>query len=219
MSFLMFKLLFAAMALGLLVVVGLIVRQIMSKRQPSEPKATHEAALKAPKLRKPTLGKKESEPEPEEPASAPARRRQLQSFAEAERNAAEAETVVLPVAIPEPETQAETDDADVMAGSETEVEVAPAQPEAEPEANEPQALDYNEVVLGRLEEAFEALQEGELTLDAYHARIQAEFAAVEEHIAALEGDGDSADLETALTAREAVLWCLDWAEEQASAES
>ncbi|HEX8055531.1 MAG TPA: hypothetical protein VF481_02620, partial [Novosphingobium sp.] len=59
---------------------------------------------------------------------------------------------------------------------------------------------------------------GEISLADYRQRIEAEHAAVEARIAALQPAGESAELDAALAAQESVQWCLDWAEEQAGAE-
>jgi hypothetical protein len=222
MSFMVFQLLFALVALALVVIAVIVVRQLAAKRRLgeqalSEPELPGAAEAKAPKLRM-GLGRKAPEPEPEAEEAAPPRRRQLHSFAEAERTAAEADAVVLPVLEPAVEPEAEP----VLEAS-----FAPAA-EAEPEAEHSaefeaehmtdEALDYGEAVMGRLEEAFEDLQAGDITLDAYRQRMQSERAAVEARIAALQPAGDSAELDAAQAAHESVLWCLDWAEEQVSAE-
>jgi hypothetical protein len=75
--------------------------------------------------------------------------------------------------------------------------------------------DYGQAVLDRLEEAFEALQAGEIALEAYRTRVLAEQAAVEARIAVLQTDVESDELDAALAAQESVRWCLDWADEQA----
>lgn len=222
MSFMVFQLLFAVLALGLLVVAGLIVRQIVRKR-PSAQAAIElappsEAEPRAPKLRMPSLRKQAAEPDPEPEAPLPVRRRQLNSFAEAERSAAEADAVVLPVPVCEPDiTEPTSNGPDLPAEPETAFETAPkpaGESAPEVEATTEQALDYGEAVLGRLEEAFEDLQDEEISLGTYRERVLAEQAAVERRIAALQPGGDSADLDAALVARESVRWCLDWAEEQ-----
>lgn len=224
MSFMVFQLLFAVIALALVVVAVLVVRQIARKGRSNEPAPSSLVEPKAPKLRMPGLGRKVPEPEPQSDEPAPPRRRQLHSFVEAERSAAEIDTVVLPVPEPEPEAEAAPEiEARPAVEPIAEIEFEPepekapaAELEAKPMTEE--ALDYSEVVLARLEVAFEDLQGGEITLEAYRARMQAEQAAVEARVAALQPGGDSAELDAALAARESVLWCLDWAEEQASAE-
>lgn len=232
MSFMVFQLLFAVVAVALVVVAVLIVRQLAAKRQSSESLPSEFAASEipspplaepqAPKLRIPGLGRKAPEREPEADEPLPPRRRQLHSFAEAERNAAEADAVVLPVLEPEAEAEPEVEpeqmaQTDLAPQFEAEPEEAPAA-ELEAEHMTDEALDYSEAVLGRLEEAFEELQGGEITLATYRERMQAEQAAVEARVAALQPGGESAELDAALAARDSVLWCLDWAEEQASAD-
>lgn len=233
MSFLVFQLIFAAVALALVVVVVLLVRQMMTKRQAREGGASEApSALVVEPQPRFGLGRKvaEQEPEPAADAPQPARRRQLHSFAEAERVAAEADAVVLPVLEPEmkAEPEFEAEPITQVAVEEVVAEEAAAEPMTEPEETPlteldaedmtGAALDYSEAVLGRLEEAFESLQNGEVTLAAYRQRIEAEHAAVEARIAALRPAGESAELDAALAAQESVQWCLDWAEEQANAE-
>ena len=219
MSFMVFQLVFAVIALALVVVAGLIVRQIVRKGR-NAPKAPREAQPKAAALRMPSLGRKAAKPEPEPDTPAPARRRQLHSFAEAERSAAEAEAVVLPVPASEPEAaEPVAYEAQPPAASERRYETAPETGQdiqLEAEGMTEQALDYSEAVLGRLEEAFEDLQDEDITLGDYRERVLAELAAVEHRIAALQLHGASADLDAALVARDSVRWCLDWADDQAS---
>jgi hypothetical protein len=222
-----FQLLFALVAVAMVVVVVVVLWQLASKRRSGEQASSEHARVaepKAPKLRMPSLGRKAPEPEPESDEPAPVRRRQLHSFAEAERSAAEADAVVLPVLEPEMEAAPEVEpvaehvaEVEPIAEPATAVEAEP-ESELEAEHRTGEALDYSEAVLARLEEAFEDLQDGEITLAAYRERMQAEQAAVEARVAALQPAGDSAELDAALAARDSVLWCLDWAEEQASAE-
>ena len=211
MSFMVFQLLFALVALALVAVLVIVVRQLARKRQSSG-----DASSEPPAPRMPGLGRKAAQPEPEADGAAPMRRRQLQSFAAAERSAAEADAVVLPMLEPETEAAPEIEPVpDVAPIAEPEAAFA-AEPETEHGTEE--ALDYAEAVLGRLEEAFEDLQDDEITLNAYRERMQAERAAVEVRIAALQPAGASAELDAALAARDSVLWCLDWAEKQAGAD-
>lgn len=230
MSFLVFQLVFAAVALALVVVVALLARQLIARRQAREMGLSEVPSTVVAEPQPQSrfgLGRKAAEPDPEPAADAPpvVRRRQLHSFAEAERVAAEADTVALPVlepeetaepeVEPEPITQVSVEAFAVEAAEDP--EAAPLTP-LDPEDMTDAALDYSEAVLGRLEEAFEGLQSGELTLAAYRQRIEGEQAAVEARIAALQPAGDSAELDAALAAQESVQWCLDWAEEQAGAE-
>ena len=228
MSFMVFQLLFALVALALVVIAVIVVRQLAAKRRlgeqaSSEPELPGAAEARAPKLRM-GLGRKAPEPEPEAEEEAPVRRRQLHSFAEAERTAAEADAVVLPVLEPVVEPEAEPAPAPepvLEASFAPEAEAEPEEEhsaEFEAEHTTYEALDYGEAVMGRLEEAFEDLQAGDITLDAYRQRMQSERAAVEARIAALQPAGDSAELDAAQAAHDSVLWCLDWAEEQVSAE-
>lgn len=233
MSFLVFQLIFAAVALALVAVVVLLVRQFVARRQAREAGVGEvQPAFVAEPQPRFGLGRKAAEPEPEAVADAPpvARRRQLHSFAEAERVAAEADAVALPVLEPEMKAEPafEAEPITQIAVEEVPLEQAATEPMAEPEEAPSTeldagdmtdaALDYSEAVLGRLEEAFESLQGGELTLAAYRQRVEAEHAAVEARISALQHAGESADLDAALAAQESVQWCLDWAEEQANAE-
>lgn len=81
MSFFMFQLIFAGLAIVLLVVGGLIVREL--RRRSASPKA-RPTPTKAARPRKPRAARTAPEPEPESPP--PPRRRQLQSFVENERS-------------------------------------------------------------------------------------------------------------------------------------
>lgn len=233
MSFLVFQLIFAVVALALIAVVVLLVRQLLAKRQAREAGIGEaQSTVVAEPQPRFGLGRKVAEPEPEPAVEAPqpARRRQLHSFAEAERVAAEADAVVLPVLEPEMKAEPtfEAEPITQIAVEEVAIEQDYGEPVAEPEEAPlteldaedmtDAALDYSEAVLGRLEEAFESLQNGELTLAAYRQRIEAEHAAVAARIAALQPGGESAELDAALAAQESVQWCLDWAEEQAGAE-
>jgi len=209
MSFLLFKLLFAGVVIALLLVAGLIVRSLRRKRQGAAPPPQQTAPQQAAPARsfasrrqKPAA---EDEAEPAEPAAP--RRRQLKTFADAERVLVEPGLLAEPIAptetAPPPESEPEP--------------AAVAEAEAEP-ADEPAdtaGSDYGQVVLDRLEQAFEALQAGEIALPAYRARVAAEEAEVEQRIAVLQKDVESDELDAALAARESVRWCLNWADEQA----
>lgn len=187
------KLLFVTLALALLVVVVLIVRQVLRKRdgQPAAPRPRK--AAPAPKPRGRAREKADPEPEPSPPSP---RRRQLHSFAESERAA----TVELEPSIPFPEAPAD--------------EPAPLAEQELSTAATPDPTSFDAEVLARLEAAFEGLQAGEFSLQAYRELLLAEKAAIERRIALLESGGDGPELEAALTARESVQWCLDWAAQQ-----
>ena len=225
MPYFAFKMLFAALALGLLVVMILIARQTWRQRQaracrPRE-KATREARTVKPRA---GLGRKNPTapiPEPAEPP--PARRRQLASFATSEREAAQAQADALSL------PTAGNDRADEDGGAPMpQVEPQP-EPELEPERVAETAIEadapmltasapaaFEQAVLERLELAFEAFQSGEVSLDGYRARVLAEESGVERQIARHQADGDEYELEGAIAAREAVRWCLDWADEHGS---
>ena len=208
MSFFVFKLIFAVIALALLVVAGFIVRNHRRGRQAVNPATARPPEPKAARLKMPSLAKKAPDPAPEEPATP--RRRQLHSFAEAEKTAAE--EAAAPQA--EPLAEIESDAA----------EPAVPQPIDEPadegyDFTDHYADDYAQAVLGRLEQAFEALQAGEMALPAYRERVRAEQVAVEQRIAALEREIESDELDAALAARESVRWCLDWADAQAGEQA
>lgn len=152
--------------------------------------------------------------------AAPTRRRQLQSFVDTEWDTPPEpmpEATAAPQSGPEPEPEPFAPlvaDFTPVAAEPFAEPLPPAPVEAESE-HVPAALpDYDQAVLGRLEEAFEALQAGEITLDTYRERILAEEAAVDRRVAMLEAEGDSADLQAALVAQESVRWCLDWANDQ-----
>lgn len=161
--------------------------------------------------------------------AAPTRRRQLQSFVDTEWDTPpEPMPEAVPVAQfepdptlePKPESEPETftPPAADLTPAAPEPFAEPASPpsmEADPEEIEDPALpDYDQAVLGRLEEAFEALQAGDITLDSYRKLILAEEDAVDRRVAMLEIEGDSAKLQAALVAQESVRWCLDWANDQ-----
>ncbi len=227
MSFTVFKLLFAAIALALVVVVVLVVRKYRRERHDAVPRSKAQPRAESaekPGRKKPGLGRKAPKPEPEltpdEPP--PPRRRQLHSFAEAERNAAgeiEAEwaaPAAKPALTPMGMTPAEiTPEAE----PEPEADLAPEPtPAPIPTSFVPPEPDYSQAVMNRLEEAFEALQEGEITLPVYRERLLGEDEAVGHRIAVLQSAGDSEELDAAIAARGSVRWCLDWADEQARAQ-
>jgi hypothetical protein len=83
-----------------------------------------------------------------------------------------------------------------------------------PDPDWPDASSFEQTILAQLETEFEALQAGEIALDAYRARILALQATVEAHVAQHQQSGDEIALEGGLAARESVRWCLDWADEQ-----
>lgn len=184
MSFFVFELIFAGLALGLLVIVFFIMRQLRRDREAKAGSAPVQAKPAVAKPRLPSLGRKPPEPEPE-PGPPPVRKRQLRSLSEVERDAAE-------------EVKVEADEAEA--------------PPAEPVGAEPPK--FNQRVLARLEAVFERLQAEEISLDAYVAQVLAEQAEVDQRIAALRAAGDSTELDEALAAQQSVRWCLDWATER-----
>jgi hypothetical protein len=203
MPFLAFEPILAAVAILFLVVIGFTVRGLRRKRQAAagQPNAEPERQPESRPSEAPLPGLKKNAPEPDpEPAegSVP-RRRQLHSFAEAAAvEADEGETLtVLPEA-----PAAEAWPADTALA---ETPDAPAQDES---------ADFEQAVLARLEEAFDALESGALTLDAYVARVEATEAEVEQRIAERSDDTDPTELDAALAARESVRWCLNWAKER-----
>ncbi|MCW1429876.1 hypothetical protein [Novosphingobium sp. JCM 18896] len=186
-------------------------------------------AMVAWRRRKPKGPTLEGVPNPTEVVPAePTRRRQLQSFVDTEWDTppepmpeAVPATQFEPEPEPEPEPEQEPETftplaADFAPAPEPFAEPA-TQPaaEAEPAETEDDApADYDQAVLGRLEEAFEALQAREITLDNYRKLILAEEDAVDRRVAMLEAEGDSDELQAALVAQESVRWCLDWANDQ-----
>ncbi len=208
MSFLLFKLLFAGVVIALLLVAGLIVRNLRHKRQGAAPPLQQTAPQQAAPARSfaSRRQKPAAEDEAEPAEAAPPRRRQLKTFADAER------VLVEPALLAEPIAPTET--------------APPPEPEAVPaaeaeSADEPADAaggDYGQVVLDRLEQAFEALQAGEIPLSTYRARVTAEQVEVEQRIAVLQNDVESDELDAALAARESVRWCLNWADEQAGSQ-
>jgi hypothetical protein len=208
MSFALFLLIYAAIAIALVAVVWLILREVRRKRldkvQPLRPPEPRDRP--APKVRLPARRKTTAEPEPETPP--PPRRRQLQTFADAEKAAAEHQSID---AVPEPNAPDAPGDADAVPEPDTPDAVADADVPVIPVETE---TDYAQAVLDRLEDVFERFQAGDITLDAYRAEVQAEQAAIDQRIAALDHDPDSAAMAAALAARESARWCLDWADEQ-----
>ncbi|MEJ5978171.1 hypothetical protein WG901_16075 [Novosphingobium sp. PS1R-30] len=160
--------------------------------------------------------------ETEAAPAVPARRRQLQSFVDTEWDTPpeplpEAAPTQQSAFEPEMEFRPPAPLAADFAPDEAEPIVessARSSPEAEPEDAYTSLPDYDQAVLGRLEEAFEALQAGEITIETYRQHILAEAATVDARVAMLEAEGDSADLQAALVAQESVRWCLDWANDQ-----
>lgn len=210
MSYLVFQLMFAALAVALAVVAALIVREVRKRRavdRPTEKNGEERAGAEAPQPRKVGLGRKAASPAP---AEVPARRRQLQSFVEQER---QAEGMEAPPIAPEAAAQPLPEPA-----NETGLEDAPdsgPEPDLASESDLGPEPDLDRAVMGRLEAAFEALQAGEITLDAYRERIEAEEAALDRRIATLGSSAGEPELDAALAARESVRWCLGWADEQA----
>lgn len=200
MPLLIFELAFASVALGLLAVVVLIVRNLRRKRAaPAEAK---------PKGVKPDMpGKSVQAAGPESDIPPQQRRRQLRSLSEVEQSEAEAVVAAEPTA--------ELPAAEPVAAEAPAVEPAVA-PIAEPTAGEDPTVEdgYAEAVLAQLEAAFERLEAQEITLDTYTAQLVAEQSAVDRRIADLRAHGTSEELEQALAAAESVRWCLDWAAEQ-----
>lgn len=219
MPFFAFKLLFAALALILLVLLVFIARQAWRKR-PSPPPAATRPGAKAPQQRVGLGRKTPANPVPDPATPPPPRRRQLASFAASEREAAEADAVTLPSV-----TAAMAEEPDIEGNSQAQAAHAP-----EPEINAdmattaivaetselpvPKPAEFERAVLGRLESAFDAFQAGDVTLDGYRARVLAEEGEVERQIAHHQAKGDAYELEAAIAARESVRWCLDWADEQ-----
>lgn len=136
------------------------------------------------------------------PAEAPTRKRQLRPISELEEDlppSPDAEESV--AAIPEP-----------AAGP---MPAPEAEPEPEPEFVPEQDLNFSATVLARLEQAFERLQDGKITLAEYVLEVQGEQATVEAHLTALyTRDADPAVIDDAISAQDAVRWCLDWARDQ-----
>jgi hypothetical protein len=192
MPFPAFELILAAVAIILLVVIGIMVRGLRRRRQAGTDQPNAEPELKPAEAPLPGL-KMAPEAEP-----AAVRRRQLTSFAEAaaEANAGDTLTVLpkAPAVEAWPSDTALAETPDALAHDE--------------------GRDFERAVLARLEEAFDALESGALTLDAYLARVEAEAGAVERHIAELSDDTDPTEVDAALAARESVRWCLNWAKEQ-----
>jgi hypothetical protein len=88
MPFILFQLLFAAVAIALAVVLFLIVRRLRNDREP--PALIPREPKPASRPRLPALGRKAAEPPPA-PAPPPARKRQLRSLSEVERDTAKAD--------------------------------------------------------------------------------------------------------------------------------
>jgi hypothetical protein len=85
MPFILFQLLFAAVAIALAIVLFLIMRRLRNDREP--PALILREPKPASRPRLPALGRKAAEPPPA-PAPPPARKRQLRSLSEVERDTA-----------------------------------------------------------------------------------------------------------------------------------
>lgn len=108
------------------------------------------------------------------------------------------------------------------------VEEQPSPSEAELQAvDAPAPADDQEpgasfatAVMAKLEEAFELYQAQDISLEAYGGLVAAEQASVERRISELRSGGSSQDaLDDAEAAREAVEWCLQWAEDIAKGQT
>lgn len=190
MSFVIFQVVFAALAMALLAVIVLIAREVRARRAARREKASGDVEAAVPGPRPAGIGRKAAPAA--DPASDPAeparpRRRQLQSFVEQERGIEPEPLPHAPVLQPE----------------------APAELPADPEPDG----DLGQTVLARLEQAFDALEAGTIALGTYRERVREEEAALEARIAALGPDASGPELEAALAARESVRWCLNWADE------
>jgi hypothetical protein len=198
MPFLAFELIFGIVAIALVALTGLIVRAVRRKRQADSPQAADAPAEPEPARASRASLEKAAAPEPQSGNPPAPRRRQLASFAEAATDETRLVLAEVATALPSAPSVAIGSDAAALART---------------------ALDdrseYDLVVLARLEEAFEALQAGTLSLEAYMERLQTEAAEIEQRIAALGDDGDPGERDVARAAQESVHWCLDWAHEQA----
>jgi hypothetical protein len=185
MSFAVFMLIYVGIAIAFLAVAWRILRDLRRKRGDAAPKPR--PAERERRAPKVTFPalRKAAAPEPQPEAPPPPRRRQLHSFAEAEKAASEPE-------MPPPASDAAAADASVA-----------------DEANHPEAL------LHRLEIAFDRLQSGEITLEAYRTEVTAELAEIERRIATLGDDPQGAEMAAALAEQESARWCLEWADKQA----
>jgi hypothetical protein len=198
MPFLAFELIFGFVAIALVALTGLIVREIRRKRRADSQRLADAPAEPEPAKASRAPLEKAAAPEPQSENPSAPRRRQLASFAEAAADETRLELAEVATALPSAPSVAIGSDAEGLAPTVVD-----------------DRTEYDLVVLARLEEAFEALQAGTLSLEAYMERLQAEAAEIEQRLAALGDDGDPGERDAARAAQESVHWCLDWAHEQA----
>jgi hypothetical protein len=238
MSFFAFQVLFAVLAIALVVAMVFLVRGLRRRGQANAPAATRKKSARAKPASQPKASPKgqarggfargRAKPAAEvedEITPATPRRRQLASFAENERAATRADP---DYGDPLPGEQASfganlEDEPAADHGASDFAEAPPAEPlPIDPAAPEPAGEDrawpdpagFEQATLARLEAEFEALQAGEIDLSVYRERLIGVQTSIEDHIAAHQESGDELALEGGLAARESVRWCLDWAEEQ-----
>jgi hypothetical protein len=207
MDFLLFQLAFAAVMLALLVALVFAVRSTLRTRQARgglgvarAPARTRSQLLKG-------AGAPEQAAEPKT-----ARKRQIGPAAKAAALLAE----------PRPEmASAATDEGPAPAIT------APELSDDDAISGTPQPPTFRDQVMARLEEAFDGYTSGDITLADYIARVRSEEAGVDFHLGELRRDENIGDvdlvlreerIDDALCARDAIQWCLEWAEGQSRDE-
>lgn len=104
--------------------------------------------------------------------------------------------------------------------SPVEVETPAVEAPTPAEGEEPSSTSFATAVMAKLEEAFDLYQANEIPLEAYSALVVAEQTSIERRIAELRSGGSAQDaLDDAEAAREAVEWCLQWAEDIAKGQT
>jgi hypothetical protein len=207
-DFLLFQLLFAGVMLVLLIVLAFAVRSTLRQRGAgSGPRATRVSAGM-----KPRPFKSSPAPEPAAPVKT-ARKRQIGPAAA--RPAEESDIAPMPTP---PETIVPVDDETAIAPDPIDVPAMPAAPEMSPPA---QTVTFRDTVMTELEEAFDRYTRGEIALADYVALVRVQQNEVDGHIAELRRAevSETADpalreerIDDALCARDAIQWCLEWAE-------
>ena len=192
MDFMLFQIVFAIILIALAATGWLLWRSIRKRRE----ERGHQPPRSASAPRVAGLGRKREDkimPEPEAPR---VRKRQIGP-------ASAAETV--PEHIPEAPLDDPVAEAPVPAPTPTPTPLDTVADELAP------VPSIQGETMARLETAFIALQAAEMTLADYIALTEEQERILAERIAALQDSGPADALDDARAARDAVLWCRQWA--------
>jgi hypothetical protein len=189
MDFLLFQLLFAAVMLALLVILALAVRSTLrTRRQRSGPRLARTSTRSKPKL-----FSGDEAPEPAAPVKT-ARRRQIGPAAKIPGE--EMGNPVFP--------QAAEDSGDDRNS------IAPAEPATSPP---PSTATFHDLVMASLEDAFDRYNGGVITLAEYVTLVRLQQTQVDARIDALRQEAESEhSVDDTLRVRDAIDWCLEWAD-------